>query len=92
MDVDLLLGDYQAYEVLKDQLKRKYGELLEEQTKPDKSSVAQWKDEESNVIQLIYNAPAFSSPHLRVSYINTEIDGTIERAREDLENKKHKQF
>ncbi len=92
VDMDLLLGDYQHYEVLKDLLKRKYGELLEEQTKPDKSSVAQWKDEESNVIQLIFNAPAFSSPHLRVSYINTEIDGTIERAREDPENKKLKQF
>jgi len=90
VDVDLLLGDYQDYEVLKDLLKTKYGDLSGEQRLPDRSGIARWKDEESNVIQLIFNAPALSSPHLRVSYINGKIDGVIKRTREELENKNHK--
>jgi len=86
VEVDLWAGEYQDYEVLKDLLKTKYGELLGEQRRPDKSRIAQWKDEESNVIQLIFNARAFFSPHLRLSYINAKIDGAIKRTRQEREN------
>jgi len=64
---------------LKDLLKAKYGELFEEQKRGDKLRIARWKDEDFNVIQLIFDPQAFFSPHLRISYINAKMDNTIKK-------------
>ena len=78
-EVDLWGGEEQDYELLKDLLKAKYGELLEEQKRPDKLRIARWKDEDFNVIQLIFDPQAFFLPHLRISYINAKMDNTIKK-------------
>ncbi len=91
VEVDLMLGDYQDYEVLKDLLKTKYGQLLRQERRPDKSRIALWKDEESSVIQLTFRHQlSLFLPHLRVSYINGKIDGAIKRTRQELENESRK--
>ncbi len=88
VEVDLWGGEYQDYEVLEDLLKAKYGEPLGEQKGEDKWRIARWKDEEFNVIQLIFDPKAFFLPHLKVSYINTKIEETIKEIRQDQEAKR----
>ncbi|GAH41676.1 unnamed protein product, partial [marine sediment metagenome] len=51
----------------------------------DKSRIAQWKDENSNAIHLLFDPQAFFLPHLRLSYINGEIDSIIKKIRQNQE-------
>jgi hypothetical protein len=86
VEVGIWGGEKQDYEVLKNLLKTEYGEPpLGEQRRPDKSIVARWKDENFNVIQLLFDPQAFYLPHLRLSYINGEINNTIQKIRQDQE-------
>jgi hypothetical protein len=86
VEIDLWGGEKQDYEMLRDLLKTEYGEPpLGEQRRPDKSVIVRWKDENSNVIQLLFDPQAFFLPHLRLSYINGEISSIIEKIRQDQE-------
>lgn len=86
VEIELSTGDKQDYEVLKNLLKTEYGEPpLGEQRRSDKSLIVRWKDENSDVVQLVLDPQAFFLAHLRLSYINGEINSTIEKIRQDQE-------
>ena len=85
VEVDLWGGDKQDYEMLRDLLKTEYGEPpVGEQKRPDKSLIVRWKDENSDVVQLVFDPQAFFFP-LRLSYINGEVSSIIEKIRQDQE-------
>jgi len=86
VEVDIWGGEKQDYEVLKNLLKTEYGEPpLGEQRRPGNCRLVGWKDENFNVIQLFFDPQAFFLPHLRLSYINGEINNTIKKIRQDQE-------
>ena len=85
VEVGIWGGELQDYELVNDLLKAEYGESLREQIRADKSRIAQWKDENSNAIHLLFDPQAFFLPHLRLSYINGEINSTVEGIRQDQE-------
>jgi len=86
VEVDIWGGEKQDYEVLKNLLKTEYGKPpLGEQRRPDNCRLVGWKDENFNVIQLFFDPQAFFLAHLRLSYINGEINNTIEKIRQDQE-------
>ena len=85
VEVGIWGGELQDYELVNDLLKAEYGESLREQIRADKSRIAQWKDENSNAIHLLFDPQAFFLPHLRLSYINGEIDSIIKKIRQNQE-------
>ncbi len=86
VEVDIWGGEKQDYEVLKNLIKTKSGDsALGEQRRPGNCRLVRWKDENFNVIQLFFDPQAFFLPHLRLSYINGEINSTIEGIRQDQE-------